>query len=273
MYLHLHVIFIIYPISQNFIYAHNFFQAQLSPSTLTSVPYLDSEVAVYQHNKNGSRLVVPSLVVPCLNQTRVFYNPLHEKYLLNLSLILYTTELLTTILQYLSNTLNRCSPPQEICEIKTVSTERLRVAWQRQNKYTPKYNLDTSWRSNTPRLNKIELHIEFYWNSDNIRPDRIVHLLNDELKQLQNKTSLTDQDQSSTQQRQDQKHIGQNRSYDSYDNSENVSGKTDRFNDRASSNSTGQKIVDQNSKDKSQANASGQSQSSSYHRDRSSGHG
>ncbi|CAF4526888.1 unnamed protein product, partial [Didymodactylos carnosus] len=119
-----------YPISQNFIYAHNFFQAQLSPSTLTSVPYLDSEVGVYQHNKNGSRLVVPSLVVPYLNQTRVFYNPLREKYLLCLSLILYTTELRTTILQYLSNTLNRCSPPQEICEIKMVSTERLRVAWQ-----------------------------------------------------------------------------------------------------------------------------------------------
>jgi hypothetical protein len=116
-----------------------------------------------------------------------------------------------------------------------------------------------------------------YWNSDNIRPDRIVHLLNGELKQLQNKTNLTHQNQSFTQQQQTKIRIGENRSHDSSDNSEYVAGSiqniTDRFTDNAGSSSTSQTLIDQYSSDQSGASAFGQSQSSTSHKDRSSSRG
>jgi microcystin-dependent protein len=112
-----------------------------------------------------------------------------------------------------------------------------------------------------------------YWNSDNIRPDRIVHLLNDELKQLQNKTLLTHQNQTSIHDKQQQKEIAQGHAHDSYDNLENYSGgnrsKIDRLNDRAGSNSTGQKRVDHKSDDKSESNSYGESTSNNRYRDRS----
>ncbi|CAF3859139.1 unnamed protein product [Rotaria magnacalcarata] len=452
MYLQLYVIFIIYAISKNRIHTQDFFQAQLSPSTLTSVPYLDGEVTVYEHLQNRSRLYVPPLAVLYLNQTEVLYNRLNKKYLLRLSLILYTNELRTTILQYVSNTRDRCSPPKEICDIKMVPTERYRVVWTRTNEFSSDYKVDKNhskwrhhffssfwtapfschhllpfayqplppcswwhrqltniffaWQSNTALLNKVDVHIEcttnqtcydllidilakpvilngleleyttqnekksrktvtitgqhvmktnmysqlkqlpsstaanhmryllvddmnqlvteilttmeleeitdsdyithddqktladllrqrlslsietlhghterqwnsVYWNSDNIRPDRIVHLLNDELQQSQNKTSLGNKNEAFTQHQENQQLIGQNRSYDSHDNSENEvrsnQNKVESFIERAGSNSTGQKIVDQNGSDQSQANAVGQSQSNSFHRDRSFG--
>ncbi|CAF4536398.1 unnamed protein product, partial [Rotaria magnacalcarata] len=142
MYLQLYVIFIIYAISKNRIHTQDFFQAQLSPSTLTSVPYLDGEVTVYEHLQNRSRLYVPPLAVLYLNQTEVLYNRLNKKYLLRLSLILYTNELRTTILQYVSNTRDRCSPPKEICDIKMVPTERYRVVWTRTNEFSSDYKVD-----------------------------------------------------------------------------------------------------------------------------------
>jgi hypothetical protein len=408
MSLQFYVIFFIYAISQNFISTQDFFKAQLSPSTLTSVPYLDGEVTVYEHIQNRSRLFVTPLAVLYLNQTRVLYNRLNKKYLLRLSLILYTNELRTTILKYVSNTRNRCSPPQEICDINMVPTERLRIVWRRTHELSSDYKLDSSWQSNTALLNKIDVHIEctsnktcyellndvletpdilngfeleystqtekqtrkvvaitgqhlmktqmyselkqlpssnvehsvryllvddmnqlvteilttmeleeitdsdylkhddqkaliellrqrlslnveilhghmerqwnsVYWNSDNIRPDRIVHLLNDELKQLQNKTIFRHQNQTSIQQQQHQIQIDQGRTQEGYDNADNLSSgnrnKTYRLDDRAGSNSTGQKIVDQNSSDQSQANAYGQSQSDSHHTERSSSYG
>lgn len=390
MHLQFYVIFIIYAIAQNFIYTQDFFKLQLSPSTLTSVPYLNSAVVVYQHIQNSSRLFVPPLAVLDPNQTRVFYNYLNKKYLLRLSLILHTNELRTTVLQYLSNELNRCSPPQETCDVKMVPTERLRVVWKRKSEFSSDYELDTSWQSNTALQNKIDVQIEcttnqtcyellkhvseapdilngleleyttqtekqtrkvvtitgqhvmktqmyselkqlpssivgnherylliddmnhlvteilttmeldemtdsdyithddqkvltellkrrlslnveilhgqmeqqwnsVYWNSNYIRPDRIIHLLNDELKQLQNKTSLTQQYQSFTQEQRDQRHIGQNRSSGSHDNSQNVSG----------SNSTEKKIIDQNSNDQSQGHSRGHGYLNSVYMDRS----
>ncbi|CAF4452194.1 unnamed protein product [Rotaria socialis] len=405
MNLQFYIIFIIYAISTNLISTQDFFKAQLSPSAFTFVPYLDGEVTVYEHIQNGSRLFVPPLAVLYLNQTRVFYNRLSGKYLLRLSLILYTNELRTTILKYVSHTRNRCSPPQEICDIKMVPTERLRVVWKRTNKMSSDYNLDTSWQSNTALLNKIDVHIEcttnqtcddllndvletpdilngleleystqtekqarkivtitgqhvmktqmysqlkqlpssttessvryllvddmnqllteilttmeleeitdsgyitqddqktltdllrqrlslnveilhghmerqwnsVYWNSDNIRPDRIVNLLNDELEHLRNKTILTHQNQTSVEQQQHQKQIDEGSAHASYDTSENLSNsnrnKTDRLNDRAGSNSTGQKLIDQNSRDQSHGHSYQDSSSNSRYRDRSS---
>jgi microcystin-dependent protein len=408
MYLKLYIILIFYAISQNFIYTQDFFQVQLSPLTLTSVPYLDGEVSVYEHKQNRSRLFVPPLAVLYLNQTRVFYRLLDKQYLLRLSLVLYTNELRTTILQYLSNTRNRCSPPQEICDIKTVPTERFRLVWKRKKELSSNYKLDTSWQSNTALLNNINVYIEcstnqtcyellnnvletpdilngleleystqtekqsrkvvtitgqhviktqmysklkqlpsttaenhvryllvddmnqlvteiltrmeleeitdldyiaqndeniltellrqrlslnietlhghteqqwnsVYWNSDNIRPDRIVHLLNDELKQLQNKTSLTHQNQSFTHEQRNQQRISQNHSHDGFDKSDHESvsnrSKIDRVDDRAGSNSTGQKIVDQISSDRSKSHSFGDSHSNSNYIDRSSSYG
>ncbi|CAF1211968.1 unnamed protein product [Rotaria sordida] len=405
MHLQVYVIFITCAISQNIINSQDFFKAQLSPSTLTSVPYLDGEVTVYEHLQNSSRLFVPPLAALYLNQTRVFYNRLSDKYLLRLSLILFTNELRTTILRYVSNTRNRCSPPLEICDIKMVPTERLRVIWKRSTELSSNYKLDTSWQSNTALLNKVDVHIEcstnqtcydllndiletpeilnglelqystqtekqirktvtitgehimktptysqlkqipssttgnnthyllvddmnqfiteiltkmeleeitdsdyiaqddhniladlmkkyfslnveilhdhterqwnsVYWNSNNIRPDRIVHLLNDELKRLQNRTIVTHQNQSSFEQQQNQRDFNLTHTQGSHDNSENVSGsgrnKTDRLSNGEGSSSTEQNVIDRSNSVQSQNQNFGQSASDMHHGDHSS---
>ncbi|CAF4139651.1 unnamed protein product, partial [Rotaria sp. Silwood1] len=90
-----------------------------------------------------------------------------------------------------------------------------------------------------------------YWNSDIIRPDRIVRLLNDELKQLQNKTITTYQNKTYIEQQRDQNHFNQTYANGNYDISENISGsgrnKTDRSNDGTSISSTQKQIIDQSS--------------------------
>ncbi|CAF3947929.1 unnamed protein product [Rotaria sp. Silwood1] len=400
MYLQFYFIVILYGISQNFIHTQDFFQAQLSPFTLTSVPYLDGEVAVYEHKQNRSRLFVPPLAVVYLNQTRVFYNTFTSKYMLTLSLILYTNELRTKILKYVSSTRGRCIRAQEICDLKMVPTERLRIVWKRTNPLLAAYKLDTSWQSNTALRNKIDVHIEcttsqicykllndlleapfmldgfeleystqpekqtckivtitgqhlmktkmyselkqlpsatvddsiryllvddmnqliteilttmeleevtdsdyiahddqkaltelltqrlslnvetlhdhteqqwnsIYWNSDIIRPDRIVRLLNDELKQLQNKTITTYQNKTYIEQQRDQNHFNQTYANGNYDISENISGsgrnKTDRSNDGTSISSTQKQIIDQSSSDQSQIRSYRKNTSDNYH--------
>ncbi|CAF1312691.1 unnamed protein product [Rotaria sp. Silwood1] len=164
MYLQLYTILIIYVVSPNVIDAQDFFQAQLSPLILTSVPYLDGEVAVYEHKQNNSRLFVPPLATLYLNQTRVIYNPLLKSNVLRLSLILYTNELRETILNYLSSSKNRCNSIYEKCDIKMVPIERLRIIWKRTDHFASDYKLDTSWLSNTALLNKIDVHIRCLTN-------------------------------------------------------------------------------------------------------------
>ncbi|CAF1525841.1 unnamed protein product [Adineta ricciae] len=156
----LHVIVILYVVSQNYIYAQDFFQAQLSPSTLTSVPYLGGSVSVYEHKQNRSRLFAIPLAVLDTNQTKIHYNLLVEKHILTLPLVLYTNELRRTILDYLSHTQNRCSSKQEVCDISMVPTEHLRVLWTRTNPFSSNYKLDTTWQPNTALLNEFDVQIE-----------------------------------------------------------------------------------------------------------------
>ena len=103
-----------------------------------------------------------------------------------------------------------------------------------------------------------------YWNSDVIRPDRIVYLLNDDLKQVQNDSALLQHGQ------QQKKQHG--RVQLAYDNSEQYlndeRNKTNRLSNKAASNFTKQNLVDSESSDKSQSHLHGQTSSNG----RSQGH-
>ncbi|CAF1525851.1 unnamed protein product [Adineta ricciae] len=114
-----------------------------------------------------------------------------------------------------------------------------------------------------------------YSNHDSIRPDRIVYLLNDELRELQNRTNLADKNQNSTQQIYDTKVSGHNAVHESFDHSDNrvnsVHDKTDRTDDKYLSYSKGQQRVSQNNSDRSAGNSTGHSESSSKHTERTRG--
>ncbi|CAF1126110.1 unnamed protein product [Didymodactylos carnosus] len=141
----------------------NYFTIQLSPSTLTSIPYLDGEVTVYEHLYNKSRLFLPPLALLDINQTHVEYNRLQKIYLLSLTLILYTNELRTSVLDYLGTTMNRCQrslTQHEMCQVKMIPIERYRLVWKRSIPLATDYVLDSSWMSNTALFNKIHFYIQ-----------------------------------------------------------------------------------------------------------------
>ena len=56
------------------VFNEDFFTVQLAPSTLTSVPYLNGQITVYEHRANQSRYFLPPLVVLQLNGTEILYN-------------------------------------------------------------------------------------------------------------------------------------------------------------------------------------------------------
>ncbi|CAF0950596.1 unnamed protein product [Adineta ricciae] len=160
MYLQCYIIVTFYIISSNSVSTQDFFQLQLSPSTLTSISYLEGEVSVYEHKQNRSRLFIPPLALLNLNNTKILYRQLDKQDLLRISLILSTNELRQTILQYLSYTHLRCNRSQELCEVKMIPIELFRIVWSRPNPFSSDYLLDSSWQSNTQNSNH-------YWAARN----------------------------------------------------------------------------------------------------------
>ncbi|CAF1463128.1 unnamed protein product [Adineta ricciae] len=82
MYLQCYIIVTFYIISSNSVSTQDFFQLQLSPSTLTSISYLEGEVSVYEHKQNRSRLFIPPLALLNLNNTKILYRQLDKQDLL-----------------------------------------------------------------------------------------------------------------------------------------------------------------------------------------------
>jgi len=64
----------------SFVINQDFFTVQLAPSTLTSVPYLNGEITVYEHRANQSRYYLSPLAILQLNDTQVLYNRFTNRY-------------------------------------------------------------------------------------------------------------------------------------------------------------------------------------------------
>jgi hypothetical protein len=159
------LIFLLYT---SFVYSKNsstdklasdsFFTAKLAPATLTSVPYLNGEITVYEHRENQSRYYLPPLAILQINDTDVLYNRFTSRYSVRLALVLFTDQLHQTVLDYLRKTLNRCHLNNE-CQIKMIPIDRLRIVWKRIQALSDDYELDSSWMSNTILLSTIYFNI------------------------------------------------------------------------------------------------------------------
>jgi hypothetical protein len=139
--------------------AQDFFRIQLAPSTLTSVPYLNGEITVYEHRANQSRYYLPPLAILQINDTQVLFNRFTNRYSIRLALVLFTDELHRVVLDYLRKTLNRCHTNSQ-CQIKMMPIDRLRIVWKRLQSLSTNYELDSSWISNTILLSTIYFNID-----------------------------------------------------------------------------------------------------------------
>jgi hypothetical protein len=135
------LIFILLP---SFVLNQDFFSVHISPSTLTSVPYLNGEITVYEHRANQSRYYLPPLAILQLNDTQVLYNRFTNRYSIRLALVLFTEQLHQAVLDYLQKTLNRCHLNTQ-CQIKMIPIDRLRIVWKRLQSLSSNYELDSIW--------------------------------------------------------------------------------------------------------------------------------
>ena len=135
----------------------DFHNVKFAPLTLTSVPYLNGEIAVYKH-VNQSRYYLPPLAIVQLDDTSVLKNRLTGRSMVRFGLVLFTKGLHDTVLEYLQKNLNQCKNKSE-CQIKMIPIDRLRVVWKRLHTLANDYELDSSWTSNTILLNAIYFNI------------------------------------------------------------------------------------------------------------------
>jgi hypothetical protein len=159
----------------SFVINQDFFTVQLAPSTLTSVPYLNGEITVYEHRANQSRYYLPPLAVLQINDTQVLFNRFTNRYSIRLALVLFTDELHQVVLSYLQKTLKRCQTNTP-CQIKMMPIDRLRIVWKRIQALSTNYELDSSWISNTILLSTI------YFNIDCTTQSACIHLQQDILQ-------------------------------------------------------------------------------------------
>ena len=157
--------------------SEGFFTAEISPSTLTSVPYLNGEITIYEHRGNQSRYFHPPLAIIQLNDTQTIYNRFTNRYSIRLALVLSTEDLHQRILTYLQETLNLCQRPTDKCQIKMIPIDRLRIVWKRLQALSSDYELDSSWMSNTILLSAIHFSIGCATRSacEELRNDTLKH--------------------------------------------------------------------------------------------------
>ncbi|CAF1504973.1 unnamed protein product [Didymodactylos carnosus] len=146
-------------LSSYVVIAQDFFTAHISPIILTSVPYLNGEIAVYEHRENPrQRLYVLPVALIFMNNTKIIQNRLLNKYSLRFTLVLFNEHIRQVVKQYMIKSFYRNETDR--FEVKMFPTDQVRVVFKSSVDISDDYQLRSQWISNIALRNEIFFFID-----------------------------------------------------------------------------------------------------------------